>query len=325
MDTRFSHLRHALVVVVLAAGGALPTGWADDGDAVALVNGRPISKRRMTEILWEAHGLQIMQQLIVLELAKEQTARLKIEVTPEDVEREFQRALAAIAPEVDSTGQPVEAEARRQALDFLLQQKGISLAEFRIGMERNAHLRKLVERSFRVDEPTLREEFARLYGEKVEVRSIQVDEVGPLHEALNLLDRGADFAEVAQRVSRDAESAARGGLLEPFAFNDDRIAPVLRDAAFALRPGEISKPIKVGRWWFIWRLERRIPPADVRFEDVREDVERRLRERVIPQEMGRLATELFRKADVRVLDRELKPKYDELLKKNATLETNLRP
>jgi foldase protein PrsA len=318
-------VRWITAVLLTSCLASLSPAWAQDGDAVATVNGRPISKRKMAEILWDAHGLAIMQQLIVLELAKDQTAHQNIKVTQADIDREFQRALVALAPEAGTQNAAAADKMRQEALDLLLQKKGISLAEFKLGMERNAHLRKLVEKDLRVDEPTLREEFARLYGEKVEVRSIQVNEVNALQEALNLLEKGTDFAEVAKRVSQESEAAQRGGLLEPFTFNDDNIAPVLREAAFALRPGEVTKPIKVGRWWFVWRLERRIPPADVRFEDVRTQVEQQLRDRVEPDEMNRLVTELFRKAEIRVLDRDLKPKYEELLKRNAAADAVGRP
>ncbi len=293
---------------------------AQDGDAVAIVNGHPISRRLMVEKLVEAHGLEMMQQLIVLELARQETRRLNLRVTQADVDAEFERALARIAPEVDAHGHALTEAEKLQSLEMLLQQKGLTLTEFRIGMERNAHLRKVVERGFRVDEPTLREEFARLYGEKVEVRHIQVGDVNGLHEALNRLDRGTDFAEVARAVSQNAESAANGGLLTPFAFNDEAIAPVLREAAFSLDPGQVSKPIRVGRWWHILKLERRIPAPDVRFEDLRQQVETSLRDRVIPQEMNRLITDLFKKADVKVLDSELKRKYQKLIAENVLIE-----
>ena len=59
--------------------------------------------------------------------------------------------------------------------------------------------------------------------------------------------------------------------------------------------------------------------------DVKAEVERKLRERVIPQEMNRLVTELFHKAEIRVLDRDLKPKFEELLKRNAAADGALTP
>lgn len=319
-------------LLVALAGGVLlpPPAHAGDGDAIAIVNGRPISKRRLTDVLMDAYGLQVMQQLIVLELAKEQTRKLGISVTEGDVDAEFTRALQLIAPEISRDGKALDQGEKRQALDFLLQQKGISLAEFMIGMERNAHLRKVVERDFRVGDATLREEFARNYGEKVEVRHIQI-EVGDretLHEVLMQLSDGVDFAAVARRHSQNATTAARGGLMEPFAFNapDELVAPVIREKAFSMAPGEVSTmPIRVARWWHLLKLERRIQPVDAQFEHVRDEVTRSLRERVIPEKMNELVTELFQRAQIRVLDRDLKHKFEKLLEQNEMAMPAARP
>lgn len=296
---------------------SLPAARAQtDGDAIATVNGRPINKRRMVDILMEGHGLAVLQQLVVLELAKEESQRLKLKVTQADIDAEFQRAVDNIAPRTRENGEPLDEPGRLQALDFLLQQKGLSMTEFKLGMERNAHLRKVIERNLKIDEPTLREEFARLYGEKVEVRIIQANDQGKLYEAIKQLDANVDFALIAQRVSQDAASAERGGLLDPFAFNDERVAAVLREAAFNLAAGEHTPPILNNGHWFILKLERRIAPQDVRFEDVRGEVERKLKERIVPDQMNKLVMELYQKAQVRVLDKDLKAKFEDLSKRN---------
>jgi parvulin-like peptidyl-prolyl isomerase len=317
----------AAAVICGATLGTLPTpARAQDGDAVVIVNGHPISKRRMTDLLMEAHGLQLMQQLIVLELAQEETAKRKIKVSAADVEREYNEAVAKIAPQTNATGQPLTDDERRQALEYLLQEKGLSMTEFKIGMERNAHLRKLVEADLKIDDAVLREEFGRLYGEKVEVRALQVADTNSLHEALNQLEKGADFAALAQRISQDPPTAQRGGLMDAFAFNDDAVAPVLREAAFALkRAGERTQPIRVGRWWFILQFERRVPPSDVQFDNVRTEVAAKLKERVVPAEMNRLVAETFRKAEIRVLDSKLKPRFEELMKNNPVVDAATKP
>lgn len=306
-------------VLGLVAGlvGAVPAAWAGDGDAIAFVNGQPISKQRLMDVLLDAHGLQVLQQLIVLDLAKQETRRLGLRVTQGDIDREYQQALQHITPQTDRAGARLSEAEQQMVLDQLLAERGLSRAEFMLGMERNAHLRKIVEREFRIDEPTLREEFARVYGEKVEVRLIQVNTIEGLHEALNLLTNDTDFAEVARRVSQDRESAQAGGRRAPFAFNDPDVAPVLREAAFALKPGERTPPIKVANNWFILQLLQRIAPQEARFEDVRDQVAAGMRERVVPERMNTLVTELFHQAEIKVLDRELKKKFEELLKSNA--------
>jgi len=172
---------------------------AQDGDAVAMVNGRPISKRRMIEVLWDAHGLPILQQLIVLELAKEQTAARKIRVTPEDVEREFQRALNTIAPEAGGTVSRWTRRRSSRRWIFCCNRRGSRWRSSRSAWSATRTCGSSSNRTCASNDPTLREEFARLYGEKVEIRSIQIGEVSALHEALNLLEKGNGLRRVARR------------------------------------------------------------------------------------------------------------------------------
>ncbi len=297
-----------------------------DGDAFVIVNGRPITREQVVDTLMEAHGLSITQQLIVLELAKQETKRRGLEVTPADTDTEFQRSLDQMLPATNS-GDAVSKEDKLQALKLVLEQKNISMTEFMIGMERNAHLRKAVRQGLRINETTLREEFARTHGEKVVVRHIQtsLSDAAKLNQALDLLSQGEDFAEVARQLSQNPETAARGGEMAPFTFGDEQIPPALREAAFSLQPGEVSAPIRVERRFHILKLERRIPPQNARFEDVRDEVEGRLLERVVPRQMGQLAQELFRKAKIRILDPKIRKEYEEMLKRNAQTATGRQP
>ena len=309
-----------ITAALIAAMLPMPVAGADnDSGPLVIVNERPISRKKVVDLLMESHGLRMMQQLIALELAKQESRRQKLKVTEADVQEQFRRALEEIAPDRDAKGVTLTQETKRQALEQFLVQKCLTMTEFMIAMERNAHLRKAVEQDIQVDDATLREEFARTYGEKVEVRHIEVNanDTRTLHEVLDLLGRGHDFAEVARQLSINPESAARGGLLEPFTFIDKLVPPLLRDVAFSLTPGETSNPTLVGERIHILKLERRIPPEDARFEDVRDKVERRLRERVIRQKMEELVTKLLREASIRVMDRRLKREFEDLLKKSA--------
>ncbi len=298
---------------------------AQDGDAIAMVNGDPISRKQMVDALLEAHGVQMLQQMIVLQLAKAESARLKLHVTTDDVEKEFQRAVDKIAPGVDANGKALTQEEKLQALDMLLQRKGLTMVEFRLGMERNAHLRKAVEQSVHIDEALLREEYARLYGERVEVRHIQIGDQAALATALNRLAAHEDFAEIARTLSQNPDSASHGGLLPPFTFTDDEMAPALREQAFKLKPGEVSPPIQVGRWFHILTLERRIPASGPKLEEVRDKVQQSLRDRIVGKQMNQLITELFKKANVRVLDNGLRLRYEKILRESTLVEPTLTP
>jgi peptidyl-prolyl cis-trans isomerase C len=55
------------------------------------------------------------------------------------------------------------------------------------------------------------------------------------------LKQGADFAKLAQQVSDDTSSAARGGLIGP--FSPGMLPPELESHVLQLQPGQISDPV----------------------------------------------------------------------------------
>lgn len=306
--------RATLAFVLLSALLSRPL-HAGEADAIALVNGKPVTRQAVVNLLLESHGIDALQQLVLLELARQEAERAGVKVSAADVQREYDRSVEKLAAAANP-GQQLDAALRQRALEAILAQKGISHAEFRISMERNAYLRKLVEGRLEISESTLREEFARTHGARVVVRDIVLADTNELTAALQALNQGGDFADVARRYSRHP-SAANGGQLPAFAFNDDAIPPLVREAAFGLQPGEVSAPLRVEERFHVLKLEQRLAPESVRFEDVRSAVAEQLRERVVPQEMGRLAAELFEKAAVKVLEPGLKGKFDELRQRAA--------
>mgnify|MGYP002622189868 CR=1 FL=1 len=72
-----------------------------------------------------------------------------------------------------------------------------------------------------------------------------------------VLKDGADFAEVAKTCSDDKGSAARGGSLGQ--FGKGMMIPDFEQAAYAMKPGEVSDPVKTTVGWHIIKLEDRHP------------------------------------------------------------------
>jgi len=64
---------------------------------------------------------------------------------------------------------------------------------------------------------------------------------------------GADFAELAEVVSDDQGSAAQGGALGT--FGRDRMVKPFSDAAFALKPGQLSEPVRTRFGWHLIKVE----------------------------------------------------------------------
>lgn len=81
---------------------------------------------------------------------------------------------------------------------------------------------------------------------------------------------GADFATLASQESDDTGSKANGGDLN--FFRHGQMVPPFEEAAFALKVGEISQPVKTPFGYHIIKVEARKS-----FEDVKADVEKKMR------------------------------------------------
>lgn len=82
---------------------------------------------------------------------------------------------------------------------------------------------------------------------------------------------GADFAALAKQYSQDAGSAAQGGDLG-WAERSFFVGP-FADALFAMKPGEISGPVKTQFGWHVIKLEEVQAGAQKTFEQVRAELE----------------------------------------------------
>ena len=86
---------------------------------------------------------------------------------------------------------------------------------------------------------------------------------------------GADFEALAKQVSQDPGSAQRGGVLGWFSRN--QMVKEFEDAAFALQPGEMSKPFQSPFGWHIVLVKERkqLEPFDFHRENILKFLEQR--------------------------------------------------
>jgi parvulin-like peptidyl-prolyl isomerase len=72
------------------------------------------------------------------------------------------------------------------------------------------------------------------------------------------IEAGADFSEVAEQHSQDSTAAAGGDLGY---FSRGTMVPAFENAAFALKPGEVSQPVRTVFGWHLIKLESYLPPS----------------------------------------------------------------
>lgn len=90
------------------------------------------------------------------------------------------------------------------------------------------------------------------------------------------LKKGASFEALARKHSQDPGSAQKGGEL-PW-FSQGAMVKPFEDAAFALKPGQISEPVRTQYGWHLIRLEAARPAGKVSLEEAAAEIKKRLAE-----------------------------------------------
>lgn len=287
-------------------------------EAIARVNGVEIPRERFLKPLIEAHGLNVLMQLVQLELAKQQAAKLNITVTADDVRAETDMTLRQMFKDVNPkvSDELRDAEATHQdelakrlreqlerdtqtMLDQLLQQQKSSRAEFDLLMETNCYLRKSMEQLLqgRLSEENVRVAFNLTYGETVRVKHIQCGNMQEIAEVQRRLSAGEAFEKVAQDLSRNAITRNQGGSLPPFSRETPGLPAGFKEVAFALsEPGEVSEPVHADDTYHLLKLVERIAPKAVKFEDVKDSVRQHLFASMVQEQMKSARAELARQA-----------------------------
>ena len=98
-----------------------------------------------------------------------------------------------------------------------------------------------------------------------------LEDVKALRERLH---SGEDFAELVRLESDDKGNEGNLGT-----FGKGRMVPEFEKAAYALKPGELSEPVRTQFGWHLIQLHERIPEKITPFEEISEKVVEYLTER----------------------------------------------
>lgn len=257
-----------------------------DDTVVARVGDRAVTMRELNGPLVDAYGLNVLLNLVQLELAQKQAEEVKVSVSDADVVAERELTLKKMFADAE------QADYDELFEQFLGQQR-ITRPEFDIVMRINATLRKVAEPMLagKITDDALQEAYRALYGEKVKVRHIQAANLQEVQEARNRLEK-EPFEKVARELSRNARTKSAGGDLPEFSRAMVGLPEAFKDAAFALKEGAISDPIMADGAYHLIKLEKRIAPTAVKFEDVKESIRADLHERAIQATIRELRNQI---------------------------------
>jgi parvulin-like peptidyl-prolyl isomerase len=159
----------------------------------------------------------------------------------------------------------------------------------------------MVRDNVRVTEQAVRNMHELMHGSKRQARLMVLPSLDAAQSAINLMNSGVSFGDVAVEMSIDS-SAARGGLIEPISNADPTYPESIRQTLWTLNPGEVSGPVLIDDRYAVVMLVKRIAASGVKVEDAKPALERMVRiqqERVL---MDQLARKLLSETQVTVFD-----------------------
>lgn len=106
--------------------------------------------------------------------------------------------------------------------------------------------------------------------QEVRARHILVETEDEAKAVKAELDKGADFAELAKKKSKDPGSADGGDL---GFFTKEQMVPEFSAVAFTLEPGKISDPVKSQFGWHVIKVEEKRSRKAPDFEQVKSQIE----------------------------------------------------
>lgn len=246
-------------------------------DVMAIVNGKDISRKDLTDACVKRHGEEVLESLVNKRLILNHCEKRGIAITNAD-----------IADEIDRMAKRFQLS-REQWLEMLEKERGITAQEYaRDIVWPTLALRKLAEKDIQVSPEEIDEALEREFGETISARLIAVGNLELANELRNkLLADPEQFARLAIEHSVDINSASVGGLIQPIRRHIG--AAEIEQTAFALTPGQISEVIPVAGQFVILKCISRNQPRHVD----RVEVEQQIVEKITDEKLREASHKLF--------------------------------
>lgn len=222
-----------LAIVLLVFLVRQPLGATGGKKAVGSVNGVAITKDQLYDAMLKVGGSQTMDNLIQEELVKQEADKKGITISDADINAEIDKIKKQFPTEAD--------------FESALQQAGMTLEALKAQTPMQLRITKLVEPQVKITDDDIKKYFDEnkaTFNEPEQVKASHIlvatkEEADAIEKQLK---DGGDFAAIAKEKSTDPGSKDAGGDLGY--FSADKMDPDFAKAAFALKVGETSAPVK---------------------------------------------------------------------------------
>jgi peptidyl-prolyl cis-trans isomerase C len=256
--------------------------------------GKPFVDSQLSQIKKE-----VLEQLINRELLYQESQREGITISEAEVNEKLEAMKKNFPSEAD--------------FENVLTQANLSEGEIKAQIERGLAIDEFITGKF-VDKVTLSENEVKAYyednpesfkqPEQVKASHILI-KVGPqedrtsarmkIEQIQQRLRKGEDFAALAKEFSQ-CPSGSKGGDLGY--FSRGQMTKPFEDAAFALKPGEISDIVETRFGYHLIKVNDRTPETAMAFNDIKEGLKHYLTQQKVRKELALYVQKLKEQATV---------------------------
>lgn len=287
-----------LLILLIISLIVNPFGKGSGGmsDVVATVNGTKITKNQLYEEMYRQGGSSLLDSLITEELINQEAKKSNITITDADIDAELERQAAASDMTVDDM------------IQMFVYYYGYTEEDVRkIGSQQPA-IRKILSPQINITDEDIQTYYDENVDqfttpEQVRVSHILVETEEEALEIVSELNKGADFAKLAEERSTDTGTAAKGGDTDYFARG--RMVQEFEDAAFSMEVGQVTKqPVKTEYGYHIIKKTDHKAESVATLEESRDKIIAALEDQKLYELMQTWMTEVREKAKIEYADKQ---------------------
>ncbi len=236
-----------------------------------------ITKEEFYEALKESSGQQILTGLV-----QEKVLEKEYKVSDKEIKDKLEELKATYG----------------QQIDMMIQQQGEEFVNRMVKLE--ILTQKAGEKAVKVTDKDVKEYYDSLEG-KIRASHILVADEKTAKEIKEKLDKGEKFEDLAKEYGTDG-TAPNGGDLGW--FGKGAMVKEFEDAAFKLKEGEVSGPVKTEHGYHIIKLTETVKPYDQMKKGLTEELKKQ--KATDGETIQKAIDKAIKDADVKINDKDLK-------------------
>ncbi len=255
---------------------------APDSTVVGTVNGAKVTKGELMKALWQWQAPTTLQDLLNQKMIEQAANKSGVKLTPAELNAKMDESLKRM---------------NMSSVDQLLNQFKVTWYRFQSGTKVSALAEKTVQKQVKVspgeyaDYIKARHILVKFPTDETDVAKKEAVAKTKIEEIQAKVKAGEDFAKLADEYSDDPgnmrDGQKQGGDLGW--FSKGRMVQEFENAAFGLKAGEVSEPVKTFYGYHLIKVEK--TGKDAVAAD-KAELNKMILEKKIPQEMSKWFTDL---------------------------------